>query len=162
MITVITRMVLQIRARRRLSVDDYFLVLACISLTVRTALGYTNVGNIYFTQDLNLNPSLIVSLISTDVDVAARIIAYQRLYYTYPALLWTTIFAVKFAHLAFFRQLVDRVRPLVIYWRFIVGTTIIAYPVCIISIYVACMEWGADAGQSLPQNHQFIMDKILK
>ena len=146
MVGAMTRMALQIRLRRGLNLDDYFLLFACICLTAGTILGYVNVDSLYFSEDLGLNPGELVELLEAKVDIASRINAYERLYYTYPALLWAAIFAVKFAYLTFFRQLVDRVKPLVIYWRVIVGVTIVAFPICIISIYVACVKWGLEAG----------------
>ena len=146
MVGAMTRMALQIQVRRHLQLDDYFLLFACLCLTAGTIVGFINVDNLYFSEDLNLNPGEFVELLEAGVDVAGRIDAYERLYYTYPGLLWASIFAVKFAYLSFFRQLVDRVRPIVIYWRIIVGTTIIALPICIISIYVTCFKWGSAAG----------------
>lgn len=141
------RLILQIRIHRRLYLDDYFLLFACVCLTAGTALGYTNVASLYFVQGLNYNPTHFYYLLAKHVDIAANINKYERLYYSYPALLWTAIFVVKFAYLAFFRRLIDRVRPLVIYWRVIVGITIVSFPICIISIYVACIKWGLEAGE---------------
>ena len=140
---------LQIRIHRRLYLDDYFLVFACVCLTAGTVLGYANVGNLYWDETLTFNHAEIVNLLAEHVDVAAHIKAYQRLYYSYPAVLWTAIFAVKFAYLSFFRRLIDRIRPLVIYWRFVVGIAVVSLPICIISIYVACMKWGLAAGKQI-------------
>ena len=146
-IGAITRLVLQLRIHRRLHLDDYFLILAALLLTASTILGYIHTNNLYFSEDISLNPDYVFTLLASGADVVGDINAYETLYYTYPALLWTCIFAVKFAYLTFFRQLVDRVRPLVIYWRVVVGVTIVSYPICILSIYVACMKWGLEAGQ---------------
>lgn len=131
---------------RRLQVDDYFLLFACICLTASTVLGYINVSNLYWSQELDYNPTRSLFLLDEHVDIAAHINAYERLYYSYPSLLWAAIFAVKFAYLAFFRRLVDRVRPLVIYWRIIVILSVVSLPVCIVTIYVSCMKWGLEAG----------------
>ena len=81
------------------------------------------------------------------VDVAARINVYQKVYDSSTSLLWTVIFAVKFAYLAFFRRLVDRLPPLVIYWRIVVGLCAVSYPIGVISIYVSCPEKNQEAGQ---------------
>jgi len=141
------RLILQIKIHRRLYLDDYFLLFACACLTAGTVLGYASVGSLYFSQDLNYNPTHFFYLLAKHVDIAAHINKYQRLYYSYPALLWTAIFVVKFGYLAFFRRLIDRIRPLIIYWRIIVGITIVSFPICIISIYVACTKWGLEAGE---------------
>ncbi|MCJ1318235.1 hypothetical protein MMC15_003563 [Xylographa vitiligo] len=87
MVGAMTRMALQIQVRRHLQLDDYFLLFACLCLTAGTIVGYINVDNLYFSEDLNLNPGEFVELLEAGVDVAGRIDAYERLYYTYPALL---------------------------------------------------------------------------
>ena len=140
-------MILQIKVHRRLYLDDYFLLFACVSLTAGTVLGYANVGNLYWSEELNLNPAHIYYLLAEHVDVAAHINAYERLYFSYPTLLWTSIFVVKFAYLAFFRRLIDRITPLIKFWRVVVGIAVVSFPICIISIYVSCVKWGLEAGK---------------
>ena len=140
-------MILQIKVHRRLHLDDYFLLFACVSLTAATVLGYANVGNLYWAEELNYNPVHMYHLLAEHVDVGAGIITYQRLYYSYQALLWTSIFAVKFAYLAFFRRLIDRITPLINFWRGVVGIAIVSFPICIISIYISCAKWGLEAGK---------------
>ncbi|MCJ1422479.1 hypothetical protein MMC29_000359 [Sticta canariensis] len=137
LLAALTRLVLQLKTYRHLQVEDYSLIFACISLTASTILGYAN--------ELNYNPARYFHLVEEHVDVAAHINAYERLYYSYPCLLWATIFSVKFAYLAFFRRLVDRARPLVIYWRIVVGLSVVSFPVCVVSVYVVCVKWGLDA-----------------
>ena len=141
------RLILQARVNRRLYLDDYILIFACVSLTAGTVLGYANVGNLYWSEGLNYNPTHIYYLLAEHVDVGARISVYERLYYSYPAILWTSIFAIKFAYLVFFRRLIDRITPLIIYWRVVLGITIVSFPVCIVSIYVSCIKWGLEAGK---------------
>ena len=138
-------MILQIKVHRRLYLDDYFLLFACVSLTAGTVLGYANVGNLYWSEELNYNPVYIYYLFAEHVDVGAHIDTYERLYYSYPALLWTSIFVVKFAYLAFFRRLIDRIIPLIKYWRIVSGISIVSLLICIISIYVSCVKWGLEA-----------------
>jgi len=147
MIAALTRLALQLKTHRRLYSDDCFLIFACICLTGGTVLGYIKVGILYWSQELNYNPSHAIYILADHEDIAAHINENKRLYYSYIALLWAAIFAVKFAYLAFFRRLIDRIRPLVIYWRVIVGVTVIFFPVSIVGIYVSCMKWGLEAGQ---------------
>ena len=147
MVTAMARLTLQLRVHRRFNLDDWLLIFATVCLTASTVLGYVEVGNLYWSQTVNYNKSRISELISEHVDIGAHIDAYQRLYYTYPALLWTSIFAVKFAYLAFLRRLVDRIKPLIGYWRIVFGVTIVSFSVCIISVYVGCIKWGLDAGK---------------
>ena len=143
------RLVVQVKIHRRLYLDDYFLIFACITLTAGTVLGYANVGALYWSEELNYNPSQFFVLLAQHVDIAAHINTYERLYYSWPALLWTTIFVVKFAYLAFFRRLIERIRSLFIYWKIIIGITVVSFPVCIVSVYIACTKHGIDAGKQL-------------
>ena len=147
MIAALFRLILQRKIHRRLFLDDYFLIFACILLTASMFLGYTNVGTLYWSQELIYNPSRFAHLLEGHVDIAAHINAYNRLYLSYPTLLWTAIFAVKFGYLAFFRRLIARVTPLVTYWRVVIGITIVSFPICIISNYVNCVKWGLEASK---------------
>ena len=147
MLAALTRLVLQLKFHHRLQLDDFFLIFACICLTASTVLCYANVGDLYWNEELNYNPSLLLFLMQQHVDVAVHINAYQSVYQSSTSLLWAAIFAVKFAYLAFFRRLVDRLRPLVIYWRIVVGLCAVSFPICVISIYVVCLKRKQEAGQ---------------
>jgi len=68
-----------------------------------------------------------------------------------------SILVVKSAYLAFFRRLIERIRPLILYWRVIVYITVISFPACIASIYVACMKWGLQAGKHIVV-HSLLLD----
>ena len=152
MLGALTRLVLQLKFYNRLQPDDCFLIFACICLTASTALCYTNVRDLYWNQELDYNPSLFLYLMQKHIDVAARFNAYRKAYDSSTTLLWTAIFAVKFAYLAFFRRLVDRIRPLVIYWRIVVGFCAVSFPVGVISIYVSC---SGDAGKTQEAGQYF-------
>ena len=120
-----------------------------MTLTAGTILGYANVGNLYWSEELNYNPTHIYYLLAEHVDVGAHISVYQRLYYSYPTLLWTSIFVVKFAYLAFFRRLINRIPPLIKYWRVVTGITIVSFPTCVVPNYFVCMKWGLEAGKPI-------------
>lgn len=147
MITAMARLMLQFKAHRRFFLDDWLLVFATVCLTTSTVIGYVKVKTLYWSQELNYNEFRIIELISQHVDLAAHMNAFQRLYYTYPTVLWLSIFAIKFAYLAFLRRLVDRIKPLIGHWRIVVCITSVSFPVCIISVYVNCDKWGLDAGE---------------
>lgn len=147
MLGALTRLGIQLKTHRRLQVDDFFLIVACTSLTASTILSYIKVRDLYWSQALNYDSAVSLLSMEEHTEIAAHINAYQLLYNSYASFLWTTIFAVKFAYLTFFRRLVDRLRPLVIYWRFIVGLSAVSFPVCVVSIYVSCKEKRQENGQ---------------
>lgn len=140
MLGALTRLVIQLKTHRRLQVDDYFLIVACTSLTASTILSYVKVRDLYWSQTLNYDSEVSLLYMKKQTETAGHINTYQLLYNSYVSLLWTTIFAVKFAYLIFFRRLVDRLRPLIIYWRFIVGLSAVSFPVCVVTVYVSCNE----------------------
>ena len=146
MLGALTRLVLHLKTYRRLQVDDYLLVFACICLTAVTVLSYANVRALYWSQILGYNPSIMLYLDEEHVDAAAQINSYQKIYSSSASLLWTVVFAVKFAYLAFFRSLVNRLRPLIIYWRILVGLSAVSFPVCVISIYISCSKKKQESG----------------
>ncbi|KAI9796329.1 MAG: hypothetical protein M1835_004320 [Candelina submexicana] len=102
-------------------------------------------GKLYWDQELVFNPSLFSKYGSENVNIPHHIIDHQRFIYSATTLLWTTIFTVKFAYLTFFRRLIKQIRPLIIYWRVIVGITVVSFLICIMSIYVTCTKWGLEA-----------------
>lgn len=134
------------KIHRRLRLDDYLLIFACVCLTAGTGLSYAYVGDLYYIQELSLNPTLFFYLLTQNNDLVARVDGSLRLTQIYPALVYTTIFAVKFGYLVFFRRIIDRIRPLVIYWRIVIGITTISFPLCMVTVFVGCTKRGLKAG----------------
>ncbi|KAI9703713.1 MAG: hypothetical protein M1836_007483 [Candelina mexicana] len=153
-VTVATiRLTLQMKVHGRLYPDDYLLIFAWICLTAGTVLCYARVGILYWKEELGLNPSLGSKYASEHIDINAHIVEHQRLSYSCAALVWTTIFTVKFAYLIFFRRLIEQIRPLIIYWRVIVSITAVSFLLCIVFIYVSCTKWGVEAAVCLQPTH---------
>ena len=57
---------------------------------------------------------------------------------------WTSIFAVKFSFLFFFKTLVNRVRPMTILWQIVVGATTVAWLVGCLCAVMECPYFGKD------------------
>jgi len=51
---------------------------------------------------------------------------------------WTSIFAVKLSFLFFFKTLVNRIRPMTILWRVVVGVTAVAWAVGCVCVVMEC------------------------
>ena len=77
----------------------------------------------------------------------ARIDSFRRRQTAVTILSWTAIFGVKYSFLAYFQQLVRRVRRMVLYWRGIVVFTGIAYIYCVSEHFFSCRE--ARASESI-------------
>ena len=61
---------------------------------------------------------------------------------------WTTIFAVKFGFLSFFRVLVIRLPGIHLYWRVVVAVNVIVYLFSLIDGVIACPHDGLTACMS--------------
>ena len=88
----------------------------------------------------------------------ARIEKFRRWQNVFKVISWTAIYCVKFSFLGFFRQLVDRLRPLELYWKGIVVFTGIAYCYCVSEPFFSCRE----AQASKPISHGDMPDPWIK
>lgn len=149
------------------------MILASLCLIGTTTLAFQMIPLIYEMLNLLLNPSPVFELpgmspprandglpsavnsssieISSSPEelsplVAARIIRFRLWVHAFMVVSWTTIFCVKFSFLGFFRELVDRIRPLELYWKVVVVLTGISYCYCVSETFFSCR--GDQAGKS--------------
>ena len=117
--------------------DDAFLIVALGSLTSLLGVMYaTSIDNMYLIEFLTyMLPGPPPPL---PADTPQRGNDYQRYVNVILILSWITINAVKFSFLFFFRQLIDRVKPLVIYWRIVLVACVGAMVYGICAFFVAC------------------------
>lgn len=133
------RTALRIHSQRRLFLDDAFLLLACAALTAAIPILYRAIAPLYFVQGLeNGGPSSEKSSQSSGTNVDAEIHLYQVMHLTHEALVWTAIFSVKFSFLSFFRQIVDRIQSLVLYWKVVTVMNIMACAFCVGFSFMEC------------------------
>ena len=139
------RLTLRVRDQKHLQPDDYLLLFACACLTAASVSLSWGLGDIYEVIDLTLNP-LLAPVPADLVGLANRV---QITLYVFMTVTWASIFATKFSYLLFFRQLVDRIRPLVLYWTAIVALTSIACVFCILQAFISCPYVGLQAREWL-------------
>ena len=144
-----TRIGIRLHTRSRLHLDDFMLLFACICLVAATALLYHGTVAIYFAEQLALNPKQLASVsAATPVNPMAvetlldQLVLFQRIIWSYLALTWTAIFAVKFAFLVFFRRLVDRLPVLTMFWKFVLACTVLVYGFCVCDAFISCSKLG--------------------
>lgn len=126
------RFAVRLHNQRRLFFEDALLLFACTCLTVATILLYK------FSIYLFVAERLLKGLIAPSSDIVMQMLWFHKIIYAYMGLIWTTIFFVKFCFLGFFRRLINRLRAMILYWRFVVGVTGIAYIFCICSPLIEC------------------------
>jgi hypothetical protein len=127
-------MALRWKSKTRVAVDDYLLIFACITLTGATAVMQWGTEATYEAVSLSTDP-LHPGLTENLNDMLVK---FQRTLFSYLTLTYATIFAAKFSYLYFFRRLIDRLKPLIIYWRVVCGFTATVCIVCIIQSIVEC------------------------
>lgn len=128
-------MTVRFLAQRSLQLDDFFLIFACICLTGAIAIVQWGISVIYQMAQLSLEPPKPDS----PTDLFRLIGRYQKIIFAFVTLSWAAIFAAKFSYLFFFRHLIHRIRPLVIYWRVVITFTIMAAILSMLQNFIACI-----------------------
>ncbi|KAI4089616.1 MAG: hypothetical protein LQ339_008522 [Xanthoria mediterranea] len=139
-ISAVARTVIRFRNRQLRVLDDALLLFACACLIAATALLLSGASSLYLITAFQLNPE--ASAITSLKQVNATVSKVQRETYPFGLLIWLCVFAVKFCYLFFFRQLIDRLTRITIYWRITLAFTFIA---CIFNAsgsFIACPEFG--------------------
>ncbi|KAI9810499.1 MAG: hypothetical protein M1826_003604 [Phylliscum demangeonii] len=136
-IAAVVRTVHRLRSHRRLFVDDLFLLIACIFLTASTII-------LYQTTTLTYRP-FWSWLAGGPQELLKNVVSYEQLHFAYLFITWTAIFAVKFSFLFFFQVLVERIRYMTIYWRIVLGTTIIAFCLCVCEPAIECPHFATQS-----------------
>lgn len=141
MVTATIRMTMRLRAQRLLQLDDFFLIFACVCLTGATAVLNWGISPVYQVLQLQIEPFRA----ELPKDLSALIAWFQTILFTYIPLSWAAIFAAKFSYLCFFRHLVDRIRPMVIYWRVVVAVIAMSATLCILQAPISCPHMDSQA-----------------
>lgn len=138
-----------LRLAKRLQLDDWLLVVACASLTAGTAVLFDATPTVYLIEATSLNPTGLFGGGGAGIKdlntLLVKLDFFARFNWIYLILTWTTIFAVKFGFLSFFRTLVARLPGIHLYWRIVVGVTIIVYLFSLVDGVVACPHVGLRA-----------------
>ena len=135
-VTASTRTAIRVRFQHRLFADDAFLILACLALTALFAT------NLYYTSNVYLVGAILQGQSQEGSTVSPAISSYRKAQFLRGSLAWLTIFAVKFSFLSFFYPLTDRLPRLILYWRMVVATNIIAFVYCVTCGFLGCLQSG--------------------
>jgi hypothetical protein len=148
MVSVLGRVVMRLRAWRRLGLDDYFLFAGAGCLTAGTVLLYKMVDQLYLFGAIQRDVSIISQVNSEELQDIIDHSAAKTM--TIVALTWTTMFAVKFSFLAFFRQLVANVDRIQYYYWGIVVFTVVAWVFFVGQAFILCPYFGAESSTWRP------------
>lgn len=104
--------------QKQVSIDDWFLLFAICCLICAVGILFTFLDQMYLAEALLFGlPGVTIAL---PPDFIEQTYEYQKLVAVVCILTWCSIISVKFSFLFLFRKLIDRIRPLVIYWRVVV------------------------------------------
>ena len=78
-------------------------------------------------------------------DFLQKVDWYQKGDYVFLSLEWAAIFSIKASFLCFFKQLINRLNGIIVYWRVVVVTTAGVFVVCVAAEFIACPRLGLAA-----------------
>lgn len=139
------RTAIRIGQHRRVYSDDLVLLFGCVTLIAATIIIFVITDTIYWDEQLILDPSPEVLTAALSPDFFHRVLWYQQTVFSFITLTWTTIFAVKICFLLFFRQMVERLNGLILFWRVVLGITILSYCICACGVFISCSHFGLAA-----------------
>ena len=147
-LSVLARTTIQLRYKKKFSIDDAFLYFAVICLCAAVGLLWSFTEAMYFNQALFLSSATpdFPSNYEALLDFLAH--RFHKTSAAYLNLAHTTIFAVKFSFLFFFRLLVRRVPNMIIYWWTIFGIMIVAWAVTLVVDILPCPYFDIRASKT--------------
>ena len=142
-------MYLKLHHRRKLDVDDYFLLAGAICFVAATGLYYCMMDSLYIGLLLGTEPQLI-TLLTTEIqmDLFTR---QLKMHAAFHFLISTSILCVKLGFLFFFGKVVQMMGSarLYLFWKITVLTTIIFSFYFMLIPFIACPMFGPEAGKSI-------------
>ncbi|KAL8687753.1 MAG: hypothetical protein Q9218_006168 [Villophora microphyllina] len=139
-IGAVARTIIRFRNRQLRVLDDALLLSACICLIAATIMLVKGASYLYMVEALQAHPEL--AAFASMQEISDAIAKIQQDTYPFGVLIWLSVFAVKFCYLSFFRQLIDRLARITVYWRITLAVTFVACIFNATASFVACPEFG--------------------
>lgn len=117
-----------------LSLDDTFLAFGVACLCVSFALALNFLSSMFLVEAIHTG----YPIPDTPLDIVDQLLRFHRLGYIFVVLTHTTIFAVKFSYLFFFKSLIRRVRKLTIYWWTVTLITGAVWGFGVVAVFIPC------------------------
>ena len=107
------RLYIRIHLQKQFSIDDGLLIVAVCCLTIALSMIYSLAIDAMYLEEA-LTTSL--SGVQLPVDPLEVVNTFHKWATIILTLCWCAVAAVKFSFLFFFRRLIDRIPPLILYW----------------------------------------------
>lgn len=141
-LSVVGRMVARVYTRRRLYLDDAFLIFGLVCLCAATVLAYMNTRTMFLVEAIQRYFSIVIP-----ADQAQPLLSAMAFGVSVLCLTWTATFAVKFSFLVMFWHLIQRVSKwLTRYYWAVVATCVISWMFVICEPFILCQYFGLDTG----------------
>lgn len=132
----IARCILRIRLRRKLYLDDVFVILGIACLAISTAALYSLTDLLFHLETAYMGTTVTAKVTEDDT---LSFIKATKWTYLYIDFTWTAIFAIKFSFLVFFKNLLVGVsRKLTIYYWCLFGFTSVSWVFGCIAPFIWC------------------------
>lgn len=128
------RILIRLRQKKRLFVDDGFLLFGLACLCVATAISWRYLGSMYLIEAMITG----MSDVELPPDIIDRSLEFHKMVECALCLAWTCVFSIKFSFLFFFRSLIERVGTFTPYWWTVVTLSIIVWVGGMIGFWMSC------------------------
>ncbi|KAI1212617.1 uncharacterized protein F4807DRAFT_413761 [Annulohypoxylon truncatum] len=142
------RITIRVVSRRRVFLDDCFVIASFACLAVATAIFYKRVLMIYTVFALMRGDVVITLMASQEID---DVYAQMNWSFPYITFLWTTIFMVKLCYCAFFRILLQSMpKALIRYYWITVVATVVSWMYLVLQQLIVCPYFGSNSFKCFP------------
>lgn len=135
LLSAASRFYVRLHVQKQFSIDDAFFVAALCCLICSIVILYSfTIDKLYLVQAMTVSlPNAVVPQ-----DFLQQSYDFHKWITICLMLAWCAIMAVKFCFLFLFRKLIDRIRPLVIYWWAVTAFNVAVLGYGVSVYYVAC------------------------
>lgn len=140
LLAVTFRIAIRIKLRRRLSLDDYFLLFGLACLSSATGLAFRLMRTLFLSEVLEADhPVDYVFTVQDILEFKAAMVTIFSLV----ILSWTATYAVKFSFLALFRHLISRLsKKITVYHWIVTGFTLLSWAYVVVTPFILCPVFG--------------------
>jgi hypothetical protein len=154
MTSVVARVVLRLRTWRRLFLDDYFLFLGASFLIATTGMLYTIYTTLYIDTAILADLTVAFAISATQLqDVVNNAASYTI---TVIVLCWCATFSVKLSFLAFFKQLINGVPKMRVYYWFMVVFVVVTWAFLVGEAFILCPYFGSASAKCFSHDRDLL------
>ena len=120
LVSLAIRLYIRLYLQKRFSVDDGLIVFGVLLLIAAMGMLYYFVDMMFLAEALLLHDNNV----GLSSDIIEQSLDFEKWAAISLITTWVAVNSVKLSFLSLFRKLIDRLRPMVIYWWFVLAYTI--------------------------------------